>query len=175
LRHTTSVANYASEFQAVAALLQYNDAALRGLFYTGLKPEIKDAIVTMGKASTLNALIDQSVAYDQRHSLHRQENPTYASRATMPARTAPGDNISSNAPGPRRGPLSEKEKARRRAKGLCLFCGTAGHFANACPELPKPSVRITEENSDDEATVCPMTPRVATPAPSYVTKNIDAQ
>jgi len=37
----------------------------------------------------------------------------------------------------RRGPLSLEEKQRRRAKGLCMYCGADGHLVAGCPKVPK--------------------------------------
>jgi hypothetical protein len=34
-----------------------------------------------------------------------------------------------------KGPLSQEEKDRRRAAGLCLYCAEKGHFATECPIL----------------------------------------
>ena len=31
-----------------------------------------------------------------------------------------------------RGPLTSEEKQRRRAQGLCLYCGKAGHLVRDC-------------------------------------------
>ncbi|KAJ1175913.1 hypothetical protein NDU88_001198 [Pleurodeles waltl] len=35
-----------------------------------------------------------------------------------------------------RGPLSASEKEDRRKKGLCLYCGSAGHLLRTCPVRP---------------------------------------
>ncbi|KAJ1123814.1 hypothetical protein NDU88_002281 [Pleurodeles waltl] len=35
-----------------------------------------------------------------------------------------------------RGPLSEVERENRRCKGLCLYCGSAGHLIRMCPICP---------------------------------------
>lgn len=34
-----------------------------------------------------------------------------------------------------RGPLTQAEKDRRKAEGLCLYCGEKGHQFNKCPKL----------------------------------------
>lgn len=42
-----------------------------------------------------------------------------------------------------RGPLSDAERQRRRAGGLCLYCGQPGHLARTCP-LSKRTLRVAE-------------------------------
>ncbi|KAJ1132756.1 hypothetical protein NDU88_011059 [Pleurodeles waltl] len=37
---------------------------------------------------------------------------------------------------PIRGPLTESEREDRRQKGLCLYCGKAGHLIRSCPVRP---------------------------------------
>ena len=38
-----------------------------------------------------------------------------------------------------RGRISNAEKARRRAQGLCMYYGGTGHFAAQCPARPAAS------------------------------------
>ena len=38
-----------------------------------------------------------------------------------------------------KGRISKAEKARRRAQGLCMYCGGTGHFAAQCPARPAAS------------------------------------
>ena len=37
-----------------------------------------------------------------------------------------------------KGPISQQEKSRRIAEGLCLYCGESGHLRVDCPKKPKP-------------------------------------
>lgn len=63
------------------------------------------------------------------------DRPTSGSHASTPMPTvtrSTSSQPSTQNPGmPRR--LSDEEKQRRRDKGLCLFCGQAGHIATNCP------------------------------------------
>jgi len=36
-----------------------------------------------------------------------------------------------------KGPISQQEKSRRIAEGLCLYCGESGHIRHECPKKPK--------------------------------------
>jgi hypothetical protein len=64
-----------------------------------------------------------------------------------------------------KGPISQQEKSRRIAEGLCLYCGESGHLRLECPKKPKsesvaaigryqaPSVAFDQsENSKSQAT-----------------------
>lgn len=46
-----------------------------------------------------------------------------------------------------RGPLSDAEKSRRRANGLCLFCGEAGHIVMECPVAKAREQRAKSNNA----------------------------
>ena len=41
-----------------------------------------------------------------------------------------------------RGPLSEEEKARRRANNECTYCGERGHYVAVCPRLDRQNARF---------------------------------
>jgi hypothetical protein len=194
LRQTVSAAAYASDFLSLAALLDYGDTALRGIFYQGLKPEVKDVIIAIGKAKTLNGLVDQAISYDQRNYQRRQiASTTYAARLSSSHSNRPPianspytSSVTPRTPTPsasntlsRRPPLTEREKARRRANRLCLYCGQPNHFANTCPELPKHTARVAEGDSDmsDYGTPesRPRTSCSVASTPKYVTKNEEPQ
>jgi len=65
LSQTGSASHYAQTFQSLAAPLDLNDGAKCTMFYNGLKPEVKRAIITSGHPSTLPAMINQAVMFDQ--------------------------------------------------------------------------------------------------------------
>ena len=76
-------------------------------------------------------------------------SPTASSRKpSNPRITSPTTNTQP------RGPLTKEEKDRRRAEGLCLYCGEPGHNFGACPRLPnnrKPLGRAVFTFSTTEA------------------------
>jgi hypothetical protein len=140
LRQTGSAATYAQEFQTLVAPLEYNDGAQCALFFQGLKSEVKRAILPIGRASPLHALIDQVVTLDQR--LFQQSREDSKRHPTPFAPEYPANrqtnDTAANHPKPTyqsypRGPLTDAEKERRRANNLCNYCGGAGHIANDCP------------------------------------------
>jgi hypothetical protein len=71
LKQTKSASTYAVEFQTLAAAVKYNDDALCGMFFKGLKPTVKTAIMQQGRATTLDGLRDQAVRFDQHQ--HRMQ------------------------------------------------------------------------------------------------------
>ena len=42
-----------------------------------------------------------------------------------------------------KGPISQQEKSRRIAEGLCWYCGESGHLRVDCPKKPKPESIVT--------------------------------
>ena len=152
LRQTKSAAAYAVEFQSTVAPLGLNDDAECLFFYLGLKPEIKDDLATVGRATTLTALIDQAVGIDQRKHQRcleeKKPNPSSSSSSSSPpsgsrdSKSKPQSNSASanlvsqsdsfNSGKPR-GPLTDAEKARRKQKGLCVYCADPTHGWANCP------------------------------------------
>src|SRR5204863_1328734 len=151
LCQTKSAAAYDAEFQSTVAPLGLNDDAECLFFYLGLKPEIKDDLATVGRATTLTALIDQVVGIDQRKYQRRLEekksNPSSSSTPSgsrdssrdsksKPQNPASANLVSqsnsSNSAKPH-GPLTDAEKARRKQKGLCVYCADPTHVWANCP------------------------------------------
>ena len=58
LEQTKSAATYTAEFQSLVDPLDLGDRAKCLLFYKGLKSDVKDTIVTVGRASTFMDLLD---------------------------------------------------------------------------------------------------------------------
>src|SRR5436190_3263843 len=147
LCQTKSAAAYAVEFQSTVAPLGLNDDAECLFFYLGLKPEIKDDLATVGRATTLTALIDQVVGIDQRkHQRRLEEKKSNPSSSTSPSgsrdsKSKPQNPASANLvsqsnssnSGKPHGPLTDAEKARRKQKGRCVYCADPAHVWANCP------------------------------------------
>jgi hypothetical protein len=78
--------------------------------------------VSSGSGNTTTSSAKTETTYS------RPTSGAAASRTTSSTSSYPSTNN-----GQVRGPLSDAEKARRRANGLCLFCGEAGHIVMECP------------------------------------------
>ncbi|KAH9245822.1 hypothetical protein BASA81_016656 [Batrachochytrium salamandrivorans] len=64
---------YAAEFRQLTADIDWNDAALRSQFYSGLSSEIKDHLVHCESPVSLAAAMDQAIRIDNRIFERRQE------------------------------------------------------------------------------------------------------
>ncbi|KAH6596498.1 hypothetical protein BASA50_005078 [Batrachochytrium salamandrivorans] len=65
---------YAAEFRQLTADIDWNDAALRSQFYSGLSSEIKDHLVHCESPISLAAAMDQAIRIDNRIFERRQEH-----------------------------------------------------------------------------------------------------
>lgn len=63
---TRSASDYAHEFEQVARILNWNDAALMNFFYWGLNLDVKELLLYFSKPRTLDEAIDQAVKCDHR-------------------------------------------------------------------------------------------------------------
>lgn len=58
---TRSVSDYVHEFEQVARILNWNDAALMSFFYWGLNLDVKELLLYFPRPCTLDEAIDQAV------------------------------------------------------------------------------------------------------------------
>jgi hypothetical protein len=144
LVQTGSAAVYTTEFFRLSAFLGWNDQALQAQYYSGLKPEVKDALALSDKTlTTVQDLANFAIRIDNRLFERRQENrrnpnlmrhtpiPTTIRTPTLsPAGPTP---MVLDANRPRFQSLSPDERQHRIRNGLCLYCGQKGHMAIACP------------------------------------------
>jgi hypothetical protein len=143
LVQTSSAAVYTTEFFRLSAFLKWNDEALQAQYYSGLKPEVKDALALSDKAfDTVQALSTFAIRLDNRLFERRKEtrkastsiphNPPFAPSRTNynPSGPAP---MALDANRPRFQSLSPEERQLRIRNGLCLYCGQKNHIAMYCP------------------------------------------
>jgi len=133
-----TVADYSIEFRALAAECRWNEEAQWDMFLHGLADRVQREIYILDLPQSLNGLIDLALRVDAR--LNRLERYTQSNQRLRGAEgrsTNEGDTVGPIAdPEPMqvgRARLSREERERRRSRGLCLYCGGAGHFLHACP------------------------------------------
>lgn len=67
IRQTTSAADYAADFQALACETDWDDTALMTMFRQGLKPKVKEELMRTGATlGTLKQLVDEAISIDIR-------------------------------------------------------------------------------------------------------------
>lgn len=133
-----TVADYSIQFRTLAAECRWNEEAQWDMFLHGLADRVQREIYILDLPQSLNGLIDLALRVDSRlNRLERYTHPNQRLRGAEGRSTNEGDTVSPIAdPEPMqvgRARLSREERERRRSRGLCLYCGGAGHFLHACP------------------------------------------
>ncbi|GAA5992978.1 hypothetical protein JCM11641_006340, partial [Rhodosporidiobolus odoratus] len=166
LRQITSVASYAAEFQAFCFDLNDTPHRIATMFYSNLKPAIKDKVHRRGKPTDLTSMIALAVQVDnhlQERELERKEealarprtfprsttsfslqpDPT---RAPRPATASPSLSriATTTSPSTSATRLTQADRDYRYNNRLCLYCGGSEHLIAACPVRPeRPSIAAT--------------------------------
>jgi len=143
LRQTGSVAKYAAEFQAIASNLSWNESALCSQFYEGLKDTVKDEIAK-DPPGTLRPLVTAATRVDNRQ--HERRNEVKKPTASIPATEKPHRSkppTYSQSPIDDSRPPDTTERARRKANGLCYYCGDPDHTQSDCPKLAQKNATAT--------------------------------
>jgi len=162
---------YYTEFSRDIEATGYNEAARKAALLRGLSDELMNAMVLVDiKSLTLSELVATATRVDSRlrtnvrnQQANRNKDGTFrgppgaprvnlntpASATTVTTTTTQGGdsmdlsagaaNVNRNRVG--RGALTDAEKLDRRAKGLCLYCGVAGHMVRDCPKKPRLALR----------------------------------
>ena len=137
----------------------YNDEARRVALVNGLSDELQNALITydlttfseinlIALYTRVDARLRAHAALSRNSRTPRNYDGTFKSATpatpigtTTTTTTTVADpnamDLSAGAAAVRRSPLSAKEKARRMAASLYLYCSTARHRAIACPKRPK--------------------------------------
>ncbi len=130
-----SVSDYSIQFRTLAAECEWNEKAQWDMFLHGLADRIHQEIEVVELPLGLDELVDLALRVDarlQQRDLRgrRKLTPRYPFFDT-------GDTVGhSSVDEPMqvgRARLSREERDRRRTRGLCLYCGAAGHFLVKCP------------------------------------------
>lgn len=132
LRQTTSASKYAAEFQAIASNLSWNDGALCSQFYDGLKDTVKDELAK-DPPKTLRQFIVTATRIDNRQYERRNEVKKSTATTEKHARFKSPTDSQSLMDDSR--PSDVTERARRKANGLCYYCGDPDHTQSDCPKL----------------------------------------
>lgn len=138
---TGTVSEYRSLFQKLAKVTGWNDAALRSTFYKGLKPEIKDGLLSMSKAPTFESLVANALDFETRLLERRAEK----ARSVLPYMrqnlVSPSARHDPNAMEIDAARLSPQEMQKHIQSGLCFSCHQHGHVSRNCPERKRGNSR----------------------------------
>ncbi len=130
-----SVSDYSIQFRTLAAECEWNERAQWDMFLHGLADRIQREIDVVELPPGLDELVDLALRVDAR----LQQRDLRGRRKLTPGHPFlnTGDTVShSSVDEPMqvgRARLSREERERRRMRGLCLYCGAAGHFLVSCP------------------------------------------
>jgi hypothetical protein len=156
LRQTSSASQFAADFQRLSARLGWDDAALAGIFYAGLKDAVKDNMTFGERPDELESMIELAVRIDNRIHERAVEKRTKGYLG-IPRRQDNGrsrnqmfegepmdlDKVGRNPRKkeekkkpwnpPQKQPENKKKQEWKKA-GACLGCGKQGHFIRDCSE-----------------------------------------
>lgn len=141
----SSASTFASRFRRVAGDAGFNDETLQYHFERGLNPEVRRAIAINNQSfESLDELMKYSIRVDNRlFEAQRLDSSVVRPYAPVSSGPTPMEiGLVSSTPSTKFRKLSDEEKADRRRKGLCLYCGQAGHLAHVCPAKQQTSHRV---------------------------------
>jgi hypothetical protein len=160
LKQTGSASKFASEFLTIANILGIEEESHFALFTEGLKPDVQRALVLIHNIDSFEELVDAAVQIDHVNftlakTEAKAESKSYGKlgsgkvnappsfrlpqshcNSSHPSASSPYHSrtpTSQNSSGSH-APISQEEKDRREALGLCRFCG-GNHFKRDCPAL----------------------------------------
>ena len=148
VKQEKGVMEYSAQFRSICTrITAISKEEMLDRYVRGLKPRTRKE-VEMKEPDTVEAAMRIAEKFDRiTDRLFEQGRTSQASshRATSNSYTSNRGNPSYSRPtGPtpmdlnamneaRRGPLTQEERDRRRAQGLCAYCGGNNHQVNECP------------------------------------------
>jgi hypothetical protein len=142
LKQRDTISKYYGEFMAIAAELQWNEVALISQFYGGLKPIIKDHLMTIDKPKHIIDYLPICLQIETR-ILGRIAERKNETQYQYPPRNGPKTSKVNASR------LSPEERIRRMKEGLCFNCATKGHMARNCP-IKTVQVKTSKEEKEEE-------------------------
>ena len=162
IQQTGAASTFAAEFMALCETLHIDPNTRMGDFRSKLKRTVREALAMLPAPATFDELVERAVRLDhaqftlrkpsenQNHSnpsshgkpsnpsSSQPKNPSSFSQSSQsrqaPYVRPPPASSSSKSQGPRP-PISQEERDRRKAAGLCIYCGESGHWSQQCPRL----------------------------------------
>ena len=132
LKQTSSTREYASQFQQVAAYLEWDDDPLMVQFYKGLKDGVKDELIKEDRLDTIRTYMERAIRIDNR--LYERWMETHH-REWVPKGARLGRNKGGRQGtswGQHSGPMEVDAALRKEETRKCYNCGKTGHLARAC-------------------------------------------
>jgi hypothetical protein len=149
-----SIADFTQKFRPLGTASGLSEGELLYRFRRSLLPEIQDGLVFSPTPVTLSDLVASATKCEVRIAERLLDARGVApSLATTPG-PAPMD-LGATYSRPQQSSSSSRHisaeiRAERLAKGLCLYCGLAGHRVRQCPTAP--SNRSVNSNNANKAT-----------------------
>jgi hypothetical protein len=123
LTQTGSISAYYGEFMVLAADLSWNEAPLVSRFYEGLKPVIKEMLVTFDKPQYIADYLPIRLKLETRLLARIEERKTEPQHPYRPQNNQKTSKVNAIR-------LSPEERTHRMKEGLCFNCAIKGHMCN---------------------------------------------
>lgn len=151
LHQRGTMQDYLAEFSTLQSQVRWNQAALVAQFKFGLSEPVRGLLQSQWHSLNTLKLVSEAAttAYQNLRLTNRrapnstpwprnQNQPQRIQFLNAAARANPTSNQSRPGSsdmelGAMKGPLTAREKERRRKEKLCLYCGEPGHFTDRCP------------------------------------------
>ena len=129
-----TVSTYAQKFREIARHVPSTELNLIHQFRMGLKPQLKEKMVTVSYPPTLREMIDQTVMIDERVTelAHERQLESRSSSSHPPATPQPPTEDKGLSEMVRNLPDHQKTYISRYVQGQCVICGASSHRASRC-------------------------------------------